>query len=133
MAIKNCPECGILHTEALELCRSCQAQADAEFKKLAEYVRSHPGSQAEDLAKATKIPVKIILEYLTAGRLQVAKHVAFMKCAVCKTPILTGTYCEECALLVDTRALKRLKKTGTLHPVSNRRQAPSGRLKKPYK
>jgi predicted amidophosphoribosyltransferase len=133
MSIKNCPECGTLHTEKGVLCSNCGAKAETEFKKVAVFVRSNPGKQAEEISVATDVPIKKILEYLSAGRLQVAKPVAFLRCANCKTPITTGKYCEECALLMDSRSLKRLKKTGALHPEKNRRRDALPRLKRTIK
>ena len=133
MAIKNCPECGSLHAETSDLCRCCTARVDEEFKVLAAYLREHPGIQAEQLSQGTKIPIKVILDYLTQGRLQVSRHVAFLKCGNCQTAISSGKYCEECATLMDPKALRRLRKTGNLHPEKDRRHEAGVKTKKPSK
>lgn len=64
-----CSICGCPKPSNLELCTNCNDKEMAEYKKVKEYLRSYPNSNAMQVANATGISISKITKFLREGLL----------------------------------------------------------------
>lgn len=109
MDIRNCERCGkayVKNAPLQVLCPRCIALEDEEFEKVKEYLRKHPGTSVDDLAKELDIPAETIVRFMESGRLEV-KGGSGLSCRSCGKPIEKGTMCADCqnSLLRDLQSV----------------------------
>jgi ribosomal protein L32 len=94
---------------------------DEVFEKVRAYVRENPDQSIQDVSGETEVPVKRIIQYIRDGRLEVSSGIsADIGCSQCGAPILSGRYCQKCAMQIKTNILSRPKSdkevtTGRMH------------------
>ena len=68
--LKNCKRCGKLFSfHDHNVCRDCLEQDNAEFAKIRDYVRRHPGVTALELSRETGVAPVVITRFQREGRL----------------------------------------------------------------
>lgn len=113
MELKNCPVCGKLHLKnALGMCSDCYQLEEKNELIIIAYVREHPNSSVEQIHRATKIPEKIILRMIRAGRfIHIAK--IFYPCENCGKLIFAHRLCQEC----NEQIVKQAQAITTSQPI----------------
>jgi hypothetical protein len=75
----------------------------------------------KQLSDDTNVSVKRITQYIRDGRLEISHGMAGeIICTQCGRPILTGRFCEQCAMDIKMTALEKkreaeVKRVGTMH------------------
>lgn len=64
-----CSVCGFPKPSHQDYCNNCNDKEMAEYKKVKEYLRAYPNSNAMQVANATGISVSKITRYLRDGLL----------------------------------------------------------------
>jgi uncharacterized protein (UPF0212 family) len=88
---------------ASAVCPRCEKADEENFAKVREYIEEDPLCNINELAEATQVPVKRILQYLREGRLEVTKGLAGeLRCVKCGTVIEKGNFCDICTNKLNT-------------------------------
>jgi len=99
--IEECRRCGKMFVYSgvgKYLCPSCQAEDDAEFETVKEYIYDNLSATIMQVSKATGVKVSRIKSYLKDGRLIIPDSSAvFINCEICGTEIKYGRVCKSCA------------------------------------
>ncbi len=94
---RKCKDCGkIFNFMGKSICPDCIKKRDEDFAKVRKYIYENPNARAEEIAEATEVDIKEILEFLKEGRLQLKHADGLLKCEKCGAPIATGTLCDRC-------------------------------------
>lgn len=98
MELKNCPECGKLFVYSVrEICPDCAQKDEENLEKVRDYLYKNANATIEEISEETGVPTNKILGYLKDGHLMLKEGNPFLLvCEKCKTPILTGRYCDKC-------------------------------------
>lgn len=100
LEIRNCKICGIVfqYTGFFDVCIDCRDHDENEFDKIRQYLYEHPCASIFEVANTLDITLKKIKYYLREGRLEILEKInSFLDCEMCKQPIRSGRYCEECS------------------------------------
>ncbi len=97
---EECPECG----GAMKFkgcgeyrCENCRYVAYDDYGKVRNYVETHAGVTAAQVAEATGVKQKTIRQMLKESRLEIAEGSnSFMKCEMCGASIRAGRVCSKC-------------------------------------
>ena len=101
---RKCSKCG----EAMKykglgeyVCENCLISEFDDYGKVRNYIDEHKGATALEIENATGVSQKAIRNLLREERIEVAQNSkVFIKCDRCGANILSGRYCDKCALLV---------------------------------
>ncbi len=99
MNVRNCRKCGKMFNYVMGpfICPVCRDKGEAEFQKVKEYVREHPGATVNEVSDICEVPVSQIHQWLREERLELAEGSAIiLQCETCGAPISCGRYCEKC-------------------------------------
>jgi len=69
--LSNCPNCGRLfsYDGRSNLCVKCTDVKEREFRKIRVFLSRNPGVTVMEIAQATQVDNKIILQFIREGRL----------------------------------------------------------------
>jgi len=98
------------HSASQELCPNCIKLEESDFERVREYLKEHPGANAEELVDKLEIPHPIIHRLMQSGRLSVqGSNLPDRVCRQCGKNIPRGTMCEQCshALLREIQSVQR--------------------------
>jgi len=95
--LKNCEVCHrVFSHPARSLCQQCFETAQMSFEAVKKYLRENPGATVAEVSEKTEVPVDLIYEYISEGRLDVVPRDARLKCSICGTDIKVGKVCSKC-------------------------------------
>ena len=102
MNVKNCKRCGLLFKTIRKetLCLKCIEEELEAFKIVREYVYDNPEALIMEVVEATGSTKGQILQYVREGRLILIGS-KLIDCARCGIGIVTGKYCDQCAITVE--------------------------------
>ena len=123
MNAKNCPRCGKLFNMIISpVCPTCEKIEEEVFDRVRKYIEDNPECSLHELARETKTSAKLIIQYIKDGRLIISEGMqGEITCEKCYKPIVSGHYCEACALevnkTINSLFSKKLeiKNTGIMH------------------
>jgi len=102
MSAVNCPRCGKLFVKdatSASICFKCVKEEEDIFHSVRDFVKDNQNATLKDVAEATKVSTKKILQYVRDGRLELSSGMAGdNRCVECDKPITSGRYCERCQL-----------------------------------
>ena len=98
MAKFECVRCRRFDRVALEdVCPTCYAFEEEEFRKIKEYLEKHPGATSSDLVSQLDVSIKSIKRYLKEERLEIiGDNKGFIRCELCGLPLNSGRFCVAC-------------------------------------
>ena len=109
--LSYCEKCGKLFSSAHgeTLCPTCNAEYQAAQSKIREYLRENPKATLMDAAAVTGVDsdsMKRISQEVVSAKFnaQRAKANVDHPCAMCGTPIKSGTYCPACTAELQKKA-----------------------------
>ena len=95
MEMANCRKCKKVYAKIRsQICPECEKEEEQLFLAVQDYLRDHPKAPLTEVAEATGVSAKKIMNYLRDGRIEVA--IPVLQCDGCGTLISTGKLCEEC-------------------------------------
>jgi flagellar operon protein (TIGR03826 family) len=122
MEVVNCPRCGRVFTRINKpVCPHCVKEDEDTFEIVRTYVKEHMHCSMKELSEETHVSVKRITQFIRDGRLEISMGMAGeIVCTQCGRPILTGRFCEKCAMDIKMTALEKkreaeVKRTGAMH------------------
>ncbi len=122
MEVVNCPRCGRVFTRINKpVCPACIKEDEDTFENVRTYVKENPQCSMKELSEETKVSIKRITQYIRDGRLEISSGMAGeITCTQCGRPILTGRFCEKCAMDIKFTAMEKkreadVKRTGSMH------------------
>lgn len=99
MGLSNCKRCKkIFNYVNVPYCPDCLKEEEKCYETVRNYIKTHQKSEIREVAEATKIPEKKILQFIKTGKLETTiglEKVSF-ECEKCGAPIKSGKYCNEC-------------------------------------
>ena len=104
MNYKNCVRCGRLFSPlgGRSICDNCRNAEEEGFQRIRAYINENPACTMAELAEATDVRQKRILQYIREGRLQVSEGMhGEVRCESCNAPIDKGRHCEDCKKRVN--------------------------------
>ena len=99
MANYECARCHRLFEKVAfeEVCPTCFAIEEEEFRRIKEYLLQHPGASSNEVMRHTGVSLKTIKRYLREDRLEiVGDNKGLIRCLICGKPINSGYYCDGC-------------------------------------
>lgn len=67
---KYCPECGNpKNNPLLDTCDQCKNNDQADLKKIKQFLKENPNSNAMDITLNTNIPINKVMRYIEEGYL----------------------------------------------------------------
>lgn len=102
MELKNCPKCGKMFTYmgTHRVCDNCVKKEEEKYLELKAYINDNPEQNLAQVAKATGVPTRKIMNYIQEGRIILASNNAIaseMSCTNCGKSITAGKFCDSCA------------------------------------
>ena len=95
--LKNCPYCQKLYMDSgQDCCPACAEKIRDMEKQALEYVEQHPDVSAAEVAEATGVPKKIIINMIQRGQFVDSGLSVSYPCSMCGRPIQSGVYCLSC-------------------------------------
>ncbi|MCL2235194.1 MAG: MerR family transcriptional regulator [Defluviitaleaceae bacterium] len=95
MEMANCRKCRKIYARIRsQICPECEKEEEQLFSVVQDYLRDNPKAPLTQVAEATGVSAKKIMNYLREGRIEVA--VPVLQCDGCGTLISTGKLCEDC-------------------------------------
>lgn len=97
--LQNCERCGKVYKSNgfFKVCPICYELDECDFRKIKEYLYSHPCAKIYEVVNALDISVRKIKRYLQESRLEIIeKDNHFLFCETCGKSIRSGKYCDEC-------------------------------------
>lgn len=91
-------------------CNRCKALQYDDYGKARNYIETHKGATAAEIAFATGVEQKVINTMLREERLEITSDSkVFLKCLGCGTEIRSGNYCNICEKIVIAAQNKKLR------------------------
>lgn len=95
--IRTCRRCRKLFNYiASPYCPRCVDEIDREYRVVRDYIYDHPNEGIKEIADATDVDERSILELLRDGRLELDSGSAALQCERCGSNISSGRYCGNC-------------------------------------
>ncbi|MFW6269156.1 MAG: hypothetical protein ACOC4G_03650 [Bacillota bacterium] len=69
--LRNCLNCGKLHTQPTELCEECREREKKLYKKVNNYLWDNPNSSVDQIHEDTGVPREKIVQFVREGRFAV--------------------------------------------------------------
>ncbi|MFW6026539.1 MAG: hypothetical protein ACOCRX_09370 [Candidatus Woesearchaeota archaeon] len=66
--LKNCMNCGKLHTYPTRLCKDCLEEKIKKYKKVKNYLWDHPNSTIDTVSEKTGIKKEKIIQFVREDR-----------------------------------------------------------------
>lgn len=105
--IRTCRRCRKLFNYiASPYCPRCVDEIDREYRVVRDYIYDHPNEGIKEIADATDVDERVILELLRDGRLELDSGSAALQCERCGSNISSGRYCGYCQSMLSNE-LKR--------------------------
>lgn len=96
MAIINCQDCGrVCAGSPSGQCPACYLETSQAEVKVAKYLEFHQNSTLEEIHQATSVDRHIIMRMIRKGC--VSEGAVSYPCENCRTPIIKGRLCADCA------------------------------------
>lgn len=96
--IRKCINCGkLFNSMGSRICFECEEELDQMFNDIRDFLYQNPGADVMEISEQTKVPSRIILDFLRQGRLALEADSQMLTCERCGTGIKRGRYCEDCA------------------------------------
>ncbi len=104
-SMRNCPKCGNVFTFVRNpICPECQAKEDEIFESVRFYIKENGSKSIEEVAEATEVSVKKILNYIREGKIELSSNEGIqLACENCGKPISVGRYCAICASKIKNK------------------------------
>ncbi|HBK69615.1 MAG TPA: MerR family transcriptional regulator [Firmicutes bacterium] len=113
MSLKNCKRCGSLFSfQEHNVCQQCLGKDEADFQKIWEYMREHPGVSVLVLSRETGVEPAVITRFLREGRLaseEMDEDSGGKVCESCGVPIFQGRYCQKCVVKLRSELTQAAK------------------------
>lgn len=95
--IRTCRRCRKLFNYiASPYCPRCADEIDREYYVVRDYIYDHPNEGIREIADATDVDERSILEMLRDGRLELDSGSSALQCERCGSSISSGRYCGSC-------------------------------------
>jgi len=105
--LTNCPKCGKLFLRLRNICDDCYQKQEADFLKVAAYLREHSGVTMQELNDGTGVSVPQIRQFIWAGRILVDQFPNLSyPCETCGNLIQEGRQCSNCINTLNKLANK---------------------------
>ncbi|MFW6006791.1 MAG: hypothetical protein ACOC4G_04395 [Bacillota bacterium] len=66
--LRNCADCGKLHTYPTRLCKDCLERKIERYKKVKNYLWDHPNSNIEQVSEETGVKREKIIQFVREDR-----------------------------------------------------------------
>jgi len=110
MPISNCIRCGSVFSRTNKfICADCLRKEEADFQKIADWLRDNPGQTIQALSEATGIEKREILRWIRENRLILMDASEFLQCKKCGTLIPAGNFCDRCKLELTQEVGENIK------------------------
>ena len=118
MQALNCPRCGRLFTKRIApVCPRCEKEEEEQFLELRKFIEAEPYANINEIADATGVTTKRILQYIREGRLIMSSGLSGeLRCAQCGTPIDEGSFCSSCSLKMAQNLASALVPSSPTNP-----------------
>ncbi len=94
---KKCRTCGnIFPSNGQKECPRCVMAVEKQFGVIKDYLYNNPNATVVQIAEATEVDERQILNFLKEGRLEMKSADGFLKCEKCGAPITSGRMCPKC-------------------------------------
>lgn len=104
-SLRICSECdGELEYKGLGeyVCSNCNKAFYNDYGKVRNYLEEHPGSNSDEVSRATGVSRNKIRNLLAEEKLELAKDSTFeLTCEGCGVSIRSGRYCEACRIRME--------------------------------
>lgn len=118
--IRTCRRCRKLFNYiASPYCPRCVDEIDKEYRIVRDYIYDHPNEGIQEIADATEVDERSILELLRDGRLELDSQSSALQCERCGSSITTGRYCDRCQSNLSNE-LKRAQESIGFNPSKER-------------
>jgi flagellar operon protein (TIGR03826 family) len=95
--VRQCRRCRkLFNYVASPYCPRCIDEIDREYRVVRDYIYENPHAGIKEIADATEVNDRTILQLLREGRLELDSSVGGLSCERCGTSINTGRYCDSC-------------------------------------
>ncbi len=85
-------------------CAECGFVMYDDFGKVRNYLEAHRGAIASEVSQATGVSIDTIRQFLKEERLEItAGSGVMLACEICKAPIRSGRYCEDCLRTISRK------------------------------
>ena len=103
-----CEKCGKASPEYKGVgeyrCSECGYLMYDDFGKVRNYLEAHRGATQSEVSRETGVAMETIRQFLKDERIEItAGSGVMMQCEICRAPIRSGRYCNECAKVVQQR------------------------------
>lgn len=100
MDIRQCSRCrSLFQYRGNQMCPECVRQVDELFTKVRNYIYDHPNALMVQIINETGADESEIDMWLREGRLILDRNsTPLIKCELCQKPIVSGHYCDDCAV-----------------------------------
>jgi hypothetical protein len=83
-------------------CKNCGTLMYDDFGKVRNYLEEHRGATQSEVSRETGVSMDVIRHLLREDRIEIAANSGvYLQCEICKAPIRSGKYCNECARKVE--------------------------------
>ena len=128
MRVYTCRKCGKQYeTFGLTdgLCDECLMEHLDKYHQVREYLWSHPGSTASEIATACECSVRQVMQWVKEDRFMLTDgSKVLLYCANCGAKITSGIYCAACKALAEknqlaaTQTERMIQRLNSMHGVS---------------
>ncbi len=140
MRVYTCRKCGNKYeVEGLTdgLCPDCLAEHLDKYHQVREFLWTHPGSTASEIASACECTVREVMHWVKEDRFMLSDgSKVLLYCANCGNKILSGVYCAACKAAMEKKEIasaksaKMMQKLNHMHGVSmERKKADDGSMR----
>lgn len=107
---RSCAKCGGSDIEYMGVgeykCKNCGTLMYDDFGKVRNYLEEHRGATQNEVSRETGVSMDVIRHLLREDRIEIAANSGvYLQCEICKAPIRSGKYCNDCA-----KKLEHMKK-----------------------
>ena len=99
MNVRNCRKCGRIFNYVMgpHICPGCREALEADFQRVKEFVREHPGATITLVSEECEVDISQIHQWLREERLELTDGAGIiLQCETCGAVIRCGRYCEQC-------------------------------------
>ena len=140
MRVYTCRKCGKQYETAGftdGLCDECLMEHLDKYHQVREYLWSHPGSTASEIATACECSVRQVMQWVKEDRFMLTDgSKVLLYCANCGAKITSGVYCAACKALAEknqlaaSQAERMIQRLNNMHGVSmNHPQPKDGKMR----
>jgi uncharacterized protein len=105
--LANCPKCRKLFIRIKDICEDCYQIQEADYLKVADYLREHVKSTIQELSKETNVTITQIRQFIVSQRLILSHFPNLMyPCDSCGNMIREGKSCISCMVTLEQLAIR---------------------------